>query len=124
MPTWKAIVAYPVAAGLRGHADEVVGLLDEQRRLRMTWTAKLERVADQILRAEDVQDLAPHRHSLHRTPVADQIHPVLCSGEEDVDTIRRLQEAGPPRVVAADQRDDDHLRLFALEVVDCGDAES
>jgi len=71
---------------------------------------------------EHVDDLLPHWHVRVCVSVANEIHSVLGTAQENVDTIRCLEKSNVSSFVASNQRDDDNLGLLTLEIVDSGHA--
>jgi hypothetical protein len=70
-----------------------------------------------------MMDIDPHRHVQVRFCVPDEVHAVLGAAEEHVDAVLSAQKPNFGLVVAADERDNDDLGLFPLEIVDCGQAD-
>ena len=116
----QAPVASKPAPSFGAVCCELLRLRDLNLGLGVTRAAKSEGRADGILEAQH----AEHGGNVGvGVRIADEIHAVLGAAEEDVDAILRPQEADTVSVVAADERDENDFGLFALKVVDSGDAE-
>ena len=113
----QPFVAVPVAPPIRGELKEVLRLADELRRLRVPRTLQLESWAEVIPIFENSNNIRPHLHRSGGVRVADDVHAVLGTRQEDIDPVRDVEESRLVLVVAADQRNDDDVCLFSLEVV-------
>lgn len=90
----------------------------------MTGAAEVQVITDVSIVPEHVQYLAPRRHTGGRISVANDVHSMVSSGKQQIDTVGSPQEAAFMLLVAPDQRDDDYLGLFTLKVVHGGQSES
>jgi hypothetical protein len=123
MPTAKAIGTFDVASAFRGELGEVVWRGNSNRSIRMTWALELETSTNVAISTEHCDNFSPHGHSVtSRTGITDDIHAVLSSGQEDVDTVRSFEEPAFVILVTSDKADDGNLGLFSLEIIDCGDS--
>lgn len=76
-----------------------------------------------VFGAQQVDDLLPHRNVRVCVSVANNVHTMLSTAEEHVYPILCPQETNFAVFIASDQRNDDDLGFFALEVVDGGNAQ-
>jgi len=79
----------------------------------MTRAAQLELGAHVTTLRQHAQHLPPHGDMRRSITVADDVHSVLCSRQQDVDSIRSSQESTFALLVAPYQRDDDNFGFLA-----------
>jgi hypothetical protein len=68
-------------------------------------------------------DISPHRDVEICLRVTDQVHSILCSAEQHIDTVFSPEKAHLALWIAADQRHDDDLGFFTLEIVNSSEAD-
>jgi hypothetical protein len=64
--------------------------------------------------------LFPHPNPRISLGVANEIEAMLCSTHEDIDSIAGFEKSNLPGLIASDERYDNYLRFFSLEIVHCG----
>jgi hypothetical protein len=104
----------------RALLKKFVRLSDLNDHLRVSGAAQVESVADGVRSPKRVDDFLPHGDIGVCLRVANEIHTMLGSTEEHINAVRCFEESNLLLVVAANERDNDDLRFFALEVVDSG----
>lgn len=119
----EALVAGECAAALGALHGKVLRLRTLQRGGWMARAAQGEGGAEGVAGAQLRLHVAPHGHARVGGAVADQVQAVLGAAEEDVDAVFGAEEARFVGGVAAHEGDNDHFGFFALEVVDCGEAD-
>jgi hypothetical protein len=89
----------------------------------VTRAAQCESLTNRVLGSKHVDDFLPHFNAGICLGIANQVHPMLGSAQQDVDTVRGFEESNISLFVAADQGDNDDFSLFTLKIVDSRNSE-
>lgn len=112
------------ASALGRQLEKVLWMRTLYRRILVSWTAEVESASDGISLLKSSAHIHPHRDIRVRVGASNEIHAVLGSAEQNVNAVRRPEEADLSLGIAPDQGHDDDLGLFTLEVVDCGQSKT
>jgi hypothetical protein len=67
----------------------------------MTRATQLQLIANCLVNSQHAEHVAPHRDVGISRRITNQVHPMLCSAEQDIDPIRRLEKANFVCIVAS-----------------------
>ena len=113
----KSFNAFPSATTLGRFPGEIIRRGDFDHVCWMPRTLQWERWAYVAVTLENVDNLLPHLDWTVARRVTDQIHTMTCSTKKDIYTVAGAKETASLITIAPDERDDNDLRLLALEVV-------
>jgi hypothetical protein len=119
MTAVKPVDACFTATTLRTVLGEVFRFTDLHNLVGVSRATETQRRANGFICAQHTDNVLPHVHSGVRICVSNEKHTMLCSAEENIDAVGRLQEPDVALLVAAYQRYDHNLGFFTLEIVDC-----
>jgi hypothetical protein len=117
---WKTVHTSFSTASFGTELGKVFRLLYLDCRLCVSWAAELQSWPDTVLGAQHIDDLLPHRHIGVRVSVADEVHSMLSSTQQNVDAICSLEKPNLPLSIAPNQSDDNNFSLLTLEIVNSG----
>ena len=117
MSTTQALVAFKVAATFRCEYNEVVRPFDLDGNVWMTGTFKLQHLSEVAILFQHRDHCSPHLNMTGSARVADNVHPMLCPRQKNINPVWSSEETTLALVIASNQRHNHHLRLFALEII-------
>jgi hypothetical protein len=95
----------------------MLGLGDEDGRIRMARTLKLKFVPKVIVRLQQMDNLIPHLYIAACLGIANNVASMLGSRQKNIDSVRSAEEAALILGVAPDERNDDNLGLLPLKII-------
>jgi hypothetical protein len=101
MTTGKALIASPGASSIRGELEKMIRFRDPHVGFWMTGTLKFERRTDVPVSPQYLQNFRPHAGRARRLNIADDVHSVLGTREENIDAVWKSEESRIPLIIAA-----------------------
>jgi hypothetical protein len=119
----KTPLARKRAASFWASRHEVFRLTTLDRRVFVSWAAEMEAVSYRFCFFQLFSDIHPHRNICISVCASDEVHTVLGSTQQHIDSVNSPEKAHLALRVTSDKRHDDDFGLFSLEIVDCSKAE-
>lgn len=119
----KTSIANKLTSTFWTKSSKVIGLGYQDLCADVPGTAKLKSLAYRVYCLEHTVDGGPHVLAKVGIGVTDKVQAMLSTTEKNIDAIIRLQESDLFLFVTSNQRHNDNLSLFSLEVVNGGHAQ-
>lgn len=108
---------------LGANIGEILRLRGPYLCFHMPWTTKAKSFAHRVICTEHPKDFRPHRNIRIRFGVANEVHAMLSTAQEDIDAIFSLEKPNLSLTIAPDKGNDYDLRFLALKIIHGGDSQ-